>query len=54
MRKVEEYREHAFECRAMAKRSVDPYERQALLHIAEVWDDLANQREKLLKRRLPQ
>jgi hypothetical protein len=41
MRKVEEYRKHAEECRAMARRSRPPDERRMLLNMAETWDGLA-------------
>jgi hypothetical protein len=42
MQKVEDYRKHADECRAMAPRS--PEERDMLLNMARTWDDLASHR----------
>jgi hypothetical protein len=41
MQKVEDYRQHGEECRAMARRSRSPEERAMLLKIAETWDELA-------------
>ena len=44
MQKVEDYRNHADECRAMARRSRTPEERTMLLNMAKTWDDLASHR----------
>jgi hypothetical protein len=44
MKKVENYRTHAAECRTMARRS-SPEERDMLLKMAETWDYLASSRE---------
>ncbi len=44
MHKVEDYRRHAEECRAMAARARFPKERDMLLNMARTWDDLASQR----------
>jgi hypothetical protein len=45
MKKVEEYRAHVAECRAMARRSRCPDERQMLLKMADTWDSLALNRQ---------
>jgi hypothetical protein len=42
--KVEDYRQHAEECRMMARRSRSPEERDTLLNMAHTWDDLATRR----------
>jgi hypothetical protein len=44
MKKVSEYREHAEECRALARRSKSPSDRDMLLHMAATWDSLADDR----------
>jgi hypothetical protein len=41
MQKIEVYRNHAEECRTMARRSRLPGEREMLLNMARTWDDLA-------------
>ena len=49
MRKLHEYREHAAECREMA-RTAPPSHRQQLEQMAATWDQLAVARQrKLLK-----
>ena len=45
MKKVEDYRKHVDECRAMAGRSRSPEERQMLLNMADTWESLAVNRE---------
>ena len=49
MKQVEDYREHAQECRAMAAKAINADHRQRLLDLAAQWDALADDREKLLK-----
>jgi len=44
MKKVSEYREHAEECRALARRSKSPADRDMLLNMAATWDSLADDR----------
>jgi hypothetical protein len=48
MKTVEEYRQHAEECRELARRAQSPDERKAILAIAMSWDKLARDRERLL------
>jgi hypothetical protein len=45
VRKVEEYREHASECRTMANRSRSAEEKAMLTTMANTWDSLAKERE---------
>jgi hypothetical protein len=45
MKKAFEYRDHAKECRALARTALTDGERQQLLQMAETWDALAVQRE---------
>jgi hypothetical protein len=42
--KVSEYRQHAKECRGLAKRSGSPEHRNMLLDIAATWESLAKDR----------
>jgi hypothetical protein len=51
MRTVQGYREHAAECRRLAARARTPEGRDAILKMAETWDELADGREKLLRKR---
>jgi hypothetical protein len=44
MKRVEQYRRHAEECRTLAKRSLWPEERDILLNMAESWETLATAR----------
>lgn len=44
MKKVEEYRMHADECRQMARRARVPSHRDMLLSMAQTWDALAAHR----------
>jgi hypothetical protein len=46
MKKAEEYRTHAAECRKLARQTRDEAEKEQILRVAEMWDDLALQREK--------
>ena len=44
MRKVEDYKRHADECRAMARGTTNENQRQGLLRMAETWESLAKDR----------
>jgi hypothetical protein len=44
MRKVEDYKRHAEECRAMARSTTNDDQRQGLLRMAETWESLAADR----------
>jgi hypothetical protein len=50
MRKIEDYRRHAAECRDMAQRANGQEQREMLLSMAATWDSLAAGREESLKR----
>jgi hypothetical protein len=50
MKKVEDYRQHANECRLMANRSHSPEEQDMLINMANTWDSLANDREAHISR----
>jgi hypothetical protein len=52
MRKMEEYLQHAAECREMARTS-PPAHRQQLEQMAETWDQLAQARKRQIERRAP-
>jgi hypothetical protein len=41
MKKIEDYRQHAQDCRLMANRSRSPEERAMLTNMAQTWDSLA-------------
>jgi hypothetical protein len=45
MKKVEEYREHAEQCRRLAASARDDQAKQQLLQMADTWDSLAENRE---------
>lgn len=49
MKKLHEYREHAAECREMA-RTAPPAHRQQLEQMAATWDQLASARQRKLKK----
>ena len=49
MKKAEEYRAHAEECRQLAARG-DAKAREQLLVMAETWESLARDREKNMER----
>ena len=51
MRTVEGYRQHAAECRQLAARARTPEEREMILKMVETWEELAVDREKMLKSR---
>jgi hypothetical protein len=46
MKKASEYRQHAQECRALAKGMEQGEHREQLLRMAETWEGLAEQRER--------
>jgi hypothetical protein len=45
MKKASEYRQHADECRALAKQVPEGEQRDQLLEMARTWDRLADDRE---------
>jgi hypothetical protein len=45
MKKIEDYRRHAEECRLMANRARLPVEKAMLLNMANTWDSLAVDRQ---------
>ena len=49
MHTVEQYRNHARECREIAKRVDGPEDRQTLERLAKAWETLANLRERDVK-----
>jgi hypothetical protein len=49
MKKVEEYLEHAAQCRSLGNRG-DPQMRQQLLNMAETWEKLAADRQAQIER----
>jgi hypothetical protein len=49
--KVGAYREHADECRRLAKQMKDPGNVDQLRQIAKAWEDLAADRERRLRER---
>jgi hypothetical protein len=51
MRKIDDYRQHAEQCREMARRARGPEERDMLLNMAETWESLARDREQQLQRK---
>ncbi len=56
MLKVDDYRQHAAECRRLAAGAALPHLREELTKMAEAWEALAEQRETILThklRRLP-
>jgi hypothetical protein len=50
MRKVEEYRRHADECRQLASASSSDDNRKQLMQMADTWDQLARDREDQIAR----
>ena len=50
MRKVEEYKRHADECRHLATKSSNEETRTQLLQMADTWDGLARDREEQIAR----
>jgi len=49
VKKASEYRQHAEECRALARTSRTPDERAQLDHLARTWDGLAVDRERIVR-----
>ena len=49
MKKIEEYRAHADECRVLAGRSRTSLDREMLLNMAATWDGLADGRAKTIE-----
>jgi hypothetical protein len=50
MRKIEDYLNHAEECRGMARRAQSPEHREMLLNMARTWDDLSAHRTEQIAR----
>lgn len=50
MKKTSEYRQHAEECRILAKQVSDGPHREQLLNMAKTWDALADDRDTLIQR----
>lgn len=50
MKKVEDYKAHAEECRVMARNTTNEEHRHGLVKMAETWDGLANDRAEQLQR----
>jgi hypothetical protein len=50
MKKVEDYRQHAAECRMMANRTRRPEAKDMLVHMATTWEYLAVNRERQIAR----
>ena len=46
MLKSNEYRHHRDECRALARKAENDEQRSQLLKMAEIWDKLAQERER--------
>ena len=49
MKKAHEYREHAKECRGLARTALTDGERLQLTQMAETWEALAEQRQNFLQ-----
>ena len=50
MKKASEYRQHAQECRVLARGATTSQHRDQLLTMAETWEKLARERETLIAR----
>jgi hypothetical protein len=50
MKKASEYRQHAEECRILARRMDQGLHRDQLLEMAETWERLAAERSELVRR----
>jgi hypothetical protein len=48
VKKASEYRQHAEECRTLAKQVPEGPQRKQLLEMARTWDELANDRDRLI------
>ncbi|HYJ85152.1 MAG TPA: hypothetical protein VEW46_03790 [Pyrinomonadaceae bacterium] len=51
MQTIENYLQHAAECRQLAARARTPEDREMILKMVETWEELAAAREKMLKSR---
>ena len=51
MKSVQDYRDHASECRALARKARSEEERVQLLTMAATWDGLAGERKTLVSER---
>ena len=49
MKKASEYRQHAQECRALAKHMPPGEQREQLIRMAETWDQLAQEQARQIK-----
>lgn len=49
MKKASEYREHALACRELARTSRNAEERAQLQHLAQTWEGLALDRERIIR-----
>jgi hypothetical protein len=49
MKKASEYRQHAEECRALAKQVPEGPQREQLLEMARTWEALAEERDRLVQ-----
>ena len=52
MDKPKEYREHAEECRTLARNAQNEEQRRQLLELAETWGSLALERERMTEKLL--
>jgi hypothetical protein len=50
MKTAAEYRKHAEECRGLAKQVPEGEQRDQLLEMARTWDNLARDREELVRK----
>lgn len=50
MKKASEYRQHAQECRDLAKQMPEGDKRNQLLEMARTWENLADERSDLVRR----
>jgi uncharacterized protein with PhoU and TrkA domain len=50
MQTVQEYRQHAEECRRLAVRVGTSEERDAIIEMAEAWEELADARQEILRK----
>jgi hypothetical protein len=50
MKTAAEYRKHAEECRVLAKQMPEGEQRNQLLEMAQTWDNLAKEREQLVRK----
>ena len=49
MKKAQDYRRHALECRALAGKAQNEEHRAHLLTMADNWDSLASERERFVR-----